>query len=123
MGSTYQWQYTTNPVTTWTNTNSLVGVTGSTSNALSSMVTSLSHTNLNFRCIVTGTNGCTTTSNVALLTVNPTPTVGSVSANQAVCIGGFPDDDITVSSANGAIQWQQADNSGFTVNLTNIGTN
>jgi hypothetical protein len=120
---TYQWQYATNPVTTWTNTNSLVGVTGSTSNALSWMVTPLSHTNLNFRCIVTGANGCAITSNVALLTVNPTPTVGSVSTNQAVCIGGFPDDDITVSSATGTIQWQQADNTGFTLNLTNLGTN
>lgn len=120
---TYQWQYSTNPVTTWTNTNGLTGVSGSTTSTLSWTSTPITYNNTNFRCVVTSTNGCVTNSNTALLLVNPTAVVGTVSANQAICSGNVPDTDITISSATGTVQWQSADNAAFTTNLTNIGTN
>jgi len=120
---TYQWQYSTNPVTTWTNTNALTGVSGSTTSTLSWTSTPITYNNTNFRCVVTSTNGCVTNSNAALLLVNPTAAVGTVSANQAICSGSLPDTDITLTSATGTVQWQSADNAAFTTNLTNIGTN
>jgi hypothetical protein len=57
------------------------------------------------------------------VTVNPTSAVGAVSANQTICSGSFPSSNITIASATGTIQWQRADDSGFTTNLTNVGTN
>ena len=120
---TYQWQYSTNPVTTWTNTNALIGVSGSTSATLSWTSIPVTYNNTNFRCVVTSSNGCASNSNVALSTVNATPTVGAISGNQALCSGYAPDTNVTVASASGTIQWQSADNAGFTVGLANIGTN
>jgi hypothetical protein len=120
---TYQWQYSTNPVTSWTNTNALLGVSGSTTNMLSWVSTPITYTNFNFRCVVTSSNGCASNSNPALLLVNPTPTVGAVSLNQAICSGSEIANDITIASATGTIQWQKADNAGFTIGLTNLGTN
>ncbi len=120
---TYQWQYSTNPVTTWTNTNGLTGFSGHTSATLSFTNIALARNNTNFRCVVTGTNTCSTNSNVALLTVSATASVGTISGNQSLCSGYEPNDDITISSATGTIQWQSADNAGFTVNVSNIGTN
>lgn len=120
---TYQWQYSTNPVTTWTNTNGLTGFTGHTSATLSFTNVALARNNTNFRCVITGTNTCSTNSNVALLTVSSTAAVGTISGNQSLCSGYEPNDDIILSSANGTIQWQRADNAAFTLNVTNIGTN
>ena len=56
------------------------------------------------------------------VTVNPTSLVGTVSANQSICTGSLVSSNITISSATGTIQWQRADNTGFTIGLTNIGT-
>lgn len=122
-GPTYQWQYSTNPVTTWTNTNALTGVSGSTTSTLSWVNTPLIYNNFNFRCVVTASNLCASNSSVVLLLVNPTPTVGLTSINQAICSGNIPDTNITIASATGIIQWQSADNASFTVGLSNIGTN
>ena len=119
----YQWQYSTNPITTWTNTNALIGVSGSNTSTLSWVSTPITYSNFNFRCVVTSSNGCVTNSNPALLFVNPTPAVGVVSLNQAICSGSEIANDISIASATGTIQWQKADNPGFTVGLTNLGTN
>lgn len=120
---TYQWQYSTNPVTTWTNTNALAGFSGHNTATLSIANVTLARNNLNFRCVVTGTNGCATNSNPALLTVSPTASVGTITGNQSICSGYEPNDDIVLSAATGTIQWQSADNAAFTLNVTNIGTN
>lgn len=120
---TYQWQYSTNPVTSWTNTNGLTGFTGHTTATLSFTNIALARDNTNFRCVVTGTNTCATNSNVALLTVSPTAVVGTITGNQSLCSGYEPNDDITLSSASGNIQWQSADDAGFTVNVAGLGTN
>jgi trimeric autotransporter adhesin len=122
-GPTYQWQYSANPVTTWTNTNSLAGVSGHTASTLNLTSVPFSYTNRNFRCIVTSSNGCQTITTTALLTISTPTAVGTVSANQAICSGSTLDNDITISSATGTIQWQKASNATFTSNLQNIGTN
>lgn len=57
------------------------------------------------------------------VTVNTTPTVGATSANQTVCNGSTLNSNISIASATGTIQWQSADNAGFTIGLANIGTN
>ncbi len=86
---TYQWQYSTNPVTVWTNTDAVANLSGHTTNTLSLINAPLGYSNSNVRCIVTS-NGCSTISNVVLLTVNPTNTVTRTSAAattaQTVCI-------------------------------------
>ena len=120
---TYQWQYSSQPVTNWANANALIGVSGSTSATLSLTNIPLTYNNTNFRCIVTALNGCASNSNAALSTVNAMPTVGAITGNQAICSGYTPASDITLASASGTIQWQSADNAGFTVGLTNIGSN
>lgn len=119
----YQWQYSSNPITSWTNTNSLIGFTGHTSNTLNITNASLVYSNYNFRCVLTNTNGCITNSNAALLNVNSTPLVGTSSSNQSICSGSFLNNDITISNANGTIQWQKANDAAFTNNVLNIGIN
>jgi len=120
---TYQWQYSTNPVTTWTNTNGLVGMSGHSTNTLSLTNASVILNNYSIRCVVTSNIGCVSNTNTVLLLVNPTPLVGAVSSNQAICGGSLLSEDIEIASATGTIQWQKADNAAFTIGLTNIGTN
>ncbi len=120
---TYQWQYSTNPVTTWANTNGLTGMSGHTTNTLSLINASLGYNNYTIRCVVTSTIGCVSNTTPVLLLVNPTPLVGAVSSNQAICSGSQLSNDITIASATGTIQWQKATNATFTAGLTNIGTN
>lgn len=119
---TYQWQYSTNPVTTWTNTDGVVGLSGHNSNTLTLTSTSVTYNNYNTRCVVTDANTCATNSSVVLLTVSPTPTVGAISDNQSICSGSTPD-DISIASATGNIQWQRADDALFTVNVASVGAN
>jgi hypothetical protein len=120
---TYQWQYSTNPVTTWTNTNSLVGVSGHTNSNLSLANVPLTYNNYNFRCVVTSNSGCITNSNPALLTINGISQVGAISANQYICSGTTLQSNIAIASATGVVQWQKADNAAFTINVSSIGTN
>ncbi len=68
-------------------------------------------------------NACgLTTCQSVTLTNSAASAVGAVSANQNICIGDQPA-NMTIASATGTIQWQQADNAGFTVGLANLGTN
>ncbi|WP_395045478.1 beta strand repeat-containing protein [Flavobacterium sp.] len=122
LSPTYQWQYSTNPITTWTNTNGLIGVSGNTLSTLTFANTPLTYNNYYIRCVITS-SGCFSNSTPVLLLVTPALSVGSISSNQAICSGSSPSNDITISSATGTVQWQKADNSGFSVNLSNIGTN
>ena len=122
LSPTYQWQYTTNPISTWTNTNALIGVSGNTLSTLTFANTPLTHNNYYIRCVVTS-SGCFSNSTPVLLLVTPVPSVGSISSNQSICSGSAVSNDITLSSATGTVQWQRADNAGFSVNLSNIGTN
>ncbi|KOP36215.1 hypothetical protein DBB36_11000 [Flavobacterium sp. WLB] len=91
----YQWQYSPDN-STWTNTNGAAGVTGHTTASLNVANIPLSYSGYYVRCIITvGT--CSSTSNSALLTVNPTPTAPTASVTtQPTCAA--PTATITVSS-------------------------
>ncbi|UUF15350.1 MULTISPECIES: T9SS sorting signal type C domain-containing protein [Flavobacterium] len=91
----YQWQYSPDN-SNWTNTNGAAGVTGHTTALLNVTNIPLSYSGYYVRCIITvGT--CSSTSNSALLTVNPTPTAPTASVTtQPTC--AVPTATITVSS-------------------------
>ncbi|WP_073415475.1 T9SS sorting signal type C domain-containing protein [Flavobacterium defluvii] len=92
---TYQWQYSPNN-STWTNTNGAPGATGHTTASLSVSNIALSYSGYYVRCIVT-TGTCSSTSNSALLTVNPTPAAPTASVTtQPTCAA--PTGTITISS-------------------------
>lgn len=120
---TYQWQYSTNPISTWTNTNGIVGMTGNNAPTLTYSNANVLYNNKYIRCVVTSTSGCVVYTNPVLLTVSFIPSVGAVSSNQAICNGSLPSNDVSISSASGTIQWQRADDALFSVNVSNIGTN
>ncbi|MDR6764734.1 putative secreted protein, partial [Flavobacterium sp. 2755] len=92
---TYQWQYSPDNAI-WTNTDLAGGVTGHTTASLNVANIPLSYSGNYVHCIITvGT--CSITSNSALLTVNPTPTVPTASVTtQPTC--ATPTATITVSS-------------------------
>ncbi|WP_343695972.1 T9SS sorting signal type C domain-containing protein [Flavobacterium sp.] len=92
---TYQWQYSPDNAA-WTNTNGAPGATGHTTASLSVSNIALSYSGYYVRCIVTvGT--CSSNSNSALLTVNPTPVAPTASVTtQPTCAA--PTGTITVSS-------------------------
>jgi hypothetical protein len=71
---------------------------------------------------VRASNACGTTVSTSVQTFTVGSAVGAISANQTICTGSSPT-DITIASATGVVQWQRADDSGFTVNLTNLGSN
>ena len=55
--------------------------------------------------------------------VNPVSAVGAVSADQIICSGSSPSGNITIASSTGTVQWQRADDLGFTIGLITVGTN
>jgi hypothetical protein len=70
--------------------------------------------------------GCTSTASMtgsAIVNLTPNPTVGAISTNQTICSGTTLSSNISIANATGTVQWQRADDAGFTTNLTNIGTN
>ncbi|MBX2903964.1 MAG: hypothetical protein KF872_10450, partial [Chitinophagales bacterium] len=71
-----------------------------------------------YRAIVTSGVCPSATSTVQMIDVKNS-VAGTASANQGICTGSQPA-DITLSGSNGNIQWQQADDAGFTVGLINI---
>ena len=72
-----------------------------------------------FRAEVTS-GGCpTATSQIITVTVSSPSAVGAVSGNQTICSGVSPA-NMTIASATGSIQWQQADDAAFLFNVVNI---
>jgi gliding motility-associated-like protein len=71
-----------------------------------------------------GSTTCTNVTDCAslLINVNPTSAVGAISSNQSICSGASPA-NITVASSTGTVQWQQANDAGFTSGVVNIGGN
>ncbi len=85
-GTGYRWQFSTNGGNSWSdlsNTAPYSGVTTSTLNITGVLVTINSY---QYRVIVSGQCG-STTSNTAILTVNPLPTVTVVSSAASICSG------------------------------------
>ncbi|MFA9391984.1 MAG: hypothetical protein ACERKD_19400, partial [Prolixibacteraceae bacterium] len=69
-GNTFQWEYSSNPITTWTITDAVPNLSGHTSNTLDLTNASLGFNNNNVRCVVTSVNNCIINSTPALLLVN-----------------------------------------------------
>ena len=83
-GLVYQWQYRQGTNGAWSNCTNGTIYSGSTNNSLQ-IINPSSLNNYDYRCIVTNSNGCTTTSNSATLSVSlalpANITVDGVSAN------------------------------------------
>ncbi len=93
------WQYST----TWTAaTPTWYTVTGQTSTTLTTGVLTASKA---YRAKLTS-GSCISYSNEMLITVNPTSTVSTISGAGTFCIGSTV--NLTLASATGTIQWQEA---------------
>jgi gliding motility-associated-like protein len=114
---TVQWQRAENAAFT-------VGITnvGTNSNTLTSAQAGALTATRYFRAIVTNGVCPPIVSNIITVNVDPTNFVGAVSANQTICSGSSPA-NITIASASGTVQWQQANDAAFTVGITNVGSN
>ena len=66
-----------------------------------------------------GANGCST-SNVSVVTVQPTPTLGILSSSQTMCASWPPNSLTLVGSIGSIIRWEYATNATFTIGLTAI---
>ncbi|MCC9062230.1 T9SS sorting signal type C domain-containing protein [Flavobacterium piscisymbiosum] len=84
----YQWQYSANGSTGWTNTDDVEGVSGHKTSTLKLKNIPLSYGNNYVRCVISNSI-CSTYSNTAKLTVNPNNTIVLSSAeetnNQTIC--------------------------------------
>lgn len=106
---TIVWQYST----TWAAaTPSWYTVTGQTSTTLATGVLTASKA---YRAKLTS-GSCISYSNEMLITVNPTSTVSTISGAGTFCIGSTV--NLTLASATGTIQWQEAPST--TGTFTNI---
>lgn len=66
-----------------------------------------------YRAIVSSAGGCTATSNIITINVNPLSVAGTATENQTICKGATPS-PIHLSGYTGTIQWQSStDNSTF----------
>jgi hypothetical protein len=98
---TYQWQISTDGGASW---NNISGATVATLN-LTAVTTGMN--NNQYRCIVTGQCG-STTSNSATLTVNTTTTITAQPADASICAGQQTTLCVTVNGTNITYQWQSA---------------
>lgn len=108
---TYQWQISTNGGTTWTDIGG--------ANTSSYGITGAANLNNNqYRCIVTGQCG-STTSSAATLTVNPTTAITTQPVSLALCSGSAASFTVAAAGAGMGYQWQLSTDGGATWN--NIG--
>ncbi|MDN3677748.1 hypothetical protein QWY90_10505 [Flavobacterium paronense] len=66
-----------------------------------------------------GANGCSTSS-TATITVQPSVTTGTLSANQTICSAWLPNDLILTAFSGPIVRWEYATNATFTTGLTSI---
>ena len=119
LGTTYQWQVSTNGGTTYTNLANAAPYSGVTTPTLTiTGVTTALSTN-RYRVIVTGVCAPTTvTSNGAILTVNVPPTITTQPSNTTRCVGTAATFTVVATGNAPTYQWQVSTNSGLT--FTNI---
>jgi Sortilin, neurotensin receptor 3, len=97
---TYQWQVSTDGGGSWTNA-------GGTSPSLTLTAVTLGMNNNQYRCIVIGQCG-TTTSTAALLTVNTAATISAQPTDATICAGQQNTFCVTATGTNLTYQWQTA---------------
>ena len=114
-GLTYQWQYSANGGSTWSNT------TLSGYNTATLAVTASSAVNgRQYRCIVTGTNGSTVTSEGAKLTVGTALKITAQPEAQTVASGAKATFTVGASGTGLTYQWQYSANGGSTWSNTTL---
>jgi hypothetical protein len=97
---TIQWQSSTDNIT-------FSNIAGQTSNTLSGATVGTLTATQYYKAVVTSGACTSATSATVVVTVNPVSVAGTVSVNQAICLGSQPA-DITLSGTTGTIQWQSS---------------
>lgn len=120
-GLTYQWYENKNDgmgFVAMTNTGVYSGVTSTTCVIAGA---TLAMNNYQYYCIVTNTTSCTQTSTIAVLVVDPLPTITAQPASTPACVGTNATFTVTATIPAGTIsyQWAQSTNGG--TSFTNIG--
>ncbi|HMU46316.1 MAG TPA: zinc-dependent metalloprotease family protein [Chitinophagaceae bacterium] len=106
---TYQWQLSTNGGTSWSD----IGGATSTSYTVTGATPAMSGNQ--YRCIVTGQCG-STTSSAATLTVNTAPSITAQPQNLALCSGSAASFSVTATGSGLTYQWQVSTDGGTTYN-------
>lgn len=125
LGTTYQWQVSTNGGTSYTNIANAAPYSGATTGTLTiTGATAGLNQNL-YRVIVSGAcpaPGSSVTSSAATLFVNITPTIVTQPVNTTRCLGTTATFTVVANAPNGPVastyQWQVSTNNGLT--YTNI---
>lgn len=109
---TLQWQYAISLTSTW------YPISGATSSTLSTAQMGNLITSRYYRLAATNGQCSTNYSNIITINVSQPSLAGNISSNQNVCVGNQPI-NISSTSYNGSIQWQES--SLITGPFTNIG--
>lgn len=110
----YQWQQRSGALASWVN------IAGATSSSYTVTAAPLSLSGTQYRCVVTGICG-TSTSNAATITINPATALTLQPISQTICSGTGTTLSVTASGNTLRYQWQLNTGAGF-VDLSN-GTN
>ncbi|MFT3981118.1 MAG: zinc-dependent metalloprotease family protein [Ferruginibacter sp.] len=110
-GVSYQWQVSTNGGTSFTNITSATAATYSISSVTAAMA------NNQYRVVITGQCG-TTTSSAAVLTVNLPVTITTQPTDKSICVGDNATFSVTATGGTITYQWQVKVGSTF-VNVNN----
>lgn len=106
---TYQWQVSTNSGGSWTN------IAGATAASYTANAVTTAQNNYQYRVIVTGQCGSTTSAAVTL-TVNVAPAITSNPANLTLCSGSAASFSVTATGTAVTYQWQLSTDGGTTWN-------
>ncbi|OSZ77653.1 hypothetical protein CAP36_14905 [Chitinophagaceae bacterium IBVUCB2] len=125
LGTTYQWQVSTNGGGTYTNIANAAPYSGATTNTLTITGATVGLNQNLYRVVVSGAcpaPGSSVTSAAATLFVNVTPTIVTQPANTTRCLGTTATFTVVANTPNGpaasTYQWQVSTNNGLT--YTNI---
>jgi predicted outer membrane repeat protein len=100
-GISYQWQESTNGGTIWNN------MGGQTTNSTTLTAVTLGMNGYKYRCIITGDCSPAATSNVATLTVNTPPIIGTQPSDADACVNSNVNIPVIATGGNLSFQWQQ----------------
>lgn len=104
---TYQWQISTNGGTTWSN------ISGATATSYIATAVTIGQNNNQYRCIVTGQCG-STTSSAATLTVNSIPAITAQPQSLSLCSGSNASFSVTATGTGISYQWEISTDGGTT---------
>lgn len=121
-GLTYQWQEKV-PAGSFSNITNGGIYSGALTNQLTLTGASSSQNSNQYLCVITGSNTCSTSSNLVLLSVYSPPTISTHPANSTKCVGSSTTFTVAVTSPPAGLtyQWQEKIGSGSFANLANGG--